>query len=33
MTDRERFFQALPFYVNGTLDAAEREWLQAQVAA
>ena len=32
MTDRERFFELLPFHVNGTLAAADRDWMLAELA-
>jgi hypothetical protein len=32
-TDRQRFLQALPWYVNGTLDAQERSWVEAMLGA
>ncbi len=32
MTERERFFDALPFFVNGTLPADERDWLRQHLA-
>jgi hypothetical protein len=32
MTERERFFEALPFFVNGTLNPAEGKWLREHLA-
>jgi hypothetical protein len=33
MQERERFFAWLPFYVNGSLDAAQRAWMQSYLEA
>lgn len=33
MNDRERFFELLPFYVNGSLPPADAAFVQAQLAA
>src|SRR5690349_9323315 len=32
MSERARFLEALPFYLNGTLSAAQRAWVDAYLA-
>ncbi len=33
LPDRQRFHELLPFYVNGTLDSTEQQWMEVYLAA